>query len=305
MRQRQLLLLVLGVVAALIGPVGTADAQQSFPLQSSVVADVRVPRAELGEVRAGHRILFAPDPARPQLQCALWLPTDWSSARRWPVFVELPGNGGYRDARGDECSGRPEDCNLGYGLTEGRGWIWLCLPFLNAAGDQPALTWWGDAPQHQPEATVQFWQLAVRNICEQFQGEPRCVVLSGFSRGAIACNALGLHDDGIAGLWTAFLPCSHYDGVRQWPFGGSDRRSAGERFRRLQGRPQLILGEGLQTVETERYLRTVLVGEPGDSGLTLLSTGFVNHSDGWSLRPCEARAKARQWLSEVAEQIGK
>ncbi|MEY4186504.1 MAG: hypothetical protein RIT02_1538 [Planctomycetota bacterium] len=302
--RRRLLPVVLGIAAAFIGVVGKAFSQQSFPEQRSVVADLQVPRAESGAVGAGRRILFAPDPARPQLRCALWLPTDWSSARRWPVFVELPGNGGYRDARGDECSGLPEDCNLGYGLTEGRGWIWLCLPFLNAAGDQPALTWWGDAPQHRPEATVQFWQLAVQSICQQFQGSAECVVLAGFSRGAIACNALGLHDDRTAGLWTAFLPCSHYDGVRQWPFPGSDRPSAAQRIRRLNGRPQLILGEGSQTVETERYLRTVLSGEPGDCGIRLHSTGFINHSDGWSLRPCKARETARRWLGEIAARGG-
>lgn len=299
-RLQRLWPVILGVAAALVGTAETGCSQQSFPLQGSVAADLQVPRAEVGEVGPGRRVLFAPDPARPQLQCALWLPADWSSARRWPVFVELPGNGGYRDARGDECSGRPQDCNLGYGLTAGQGWIWLCLPFLNAAGDQPALTWWGDAPEHRPEATLRFWRLALDSICQRFQGEPRQVVLAGFSRGAIACNALGLHDDQIAGLWTAFLPCSHYDGVRQWPFPDSDRRSAAERFGRLSGRPQLILGEGLQTAETERYLRTMSGGELGDRGITLLSTGFVNHSDGWSLRPCKARETARSWLEDIA-----
>ena len=37
----------------------------------------------------------------------LYLPTDWNPNRQWPVLVELPGNGGYRDARGDSCGGRP------------------------------------------------------------------------------------------------------------------------------------------------------------------------------------------------------
>lgn len=41
-------------------------------------------------------------------------------------------------------------------------------------------------------------------------------------------------------------------------------------------------------------------GELGDRGITLLSTGFVNHSDGWSLRPCKARETARRWLEDIA-----
>lgn len=35
------------------------------------------------------------------------------------MFVELPGNGDYQDANGDRCSGLPEDCVMGYGLTAG------------------------------------------------------------------------------------------------------------------------------------------------------------------------------------------
>lgn len=298
-RQR-LLWAVWAVLAATVAMPDAAHSQQSFPQQNSVVADLQTPQAQSGAAMAGRRVLVAPDPERPQLQCALWLPADWSPTKSWPVFAELPGNGGYRDARGDTCSGRPEDCSLGYGLTAGQGWIWLCLPFLNAAGDQIAVTWWGNAPDHSPTATLQFWRLCVQTICQQFQGDAKRVVLAGFSRGAIACNALGLHDDRTAELWAAFLPCSHYDGVRQWPFAGSDRQSAADRFQRLAGRPQLIFGEGLQTTETERYLRTLISGQPGDSGITLMSTGFVNHSDQWSLRPCQARQTALDWLRKIS-----
>lgn len=289
------------VLTATFADLDAACSQQSFPQQNSVTADLQTPQTQPGDAAAGRRVLFAPDPVRPQLQCALWLPADWSAEKSWPVFAELPGNGGYRDARGDTCSGRPEDCSLGYGLTAGRGWIWLCLPFLNTAGDQVAVTWWGDAPDYSPTATLQFWQLCVQTICQRFRGDAKRVVLAGFSRGAIACNALGLHDDQIAGLWAAFLPCSHYDGVRQWPFAGSDRKSAADRFRRLAGRPQLILGEGLQTTDTDRYLRSLLSEEPQKIGITLLSTGFVNHSDQWSLRPCKARETAREWLRKTGD----
>jgi hypothetical protein len=46
------------------------------------------------------------------------------------------------------------------------------------------------------------------------------VFIAGFSRGAIACNFIGLRDDEIASLWCGFVVHSHYEGVRDWP--GSD-----------------------------------------------------------------------------------
>ena len=53
----------------------------------------------------------------------------------------------------------------------------------------------------------------MRRVCEQYGGDRAAVILTGFSRGAIACNYLGLHNEEIAGLWRAFIPYSHYDGV--------------------------------------------------------------------------------------------
>jgi hypothetical protein len=121
------------------------------------------------------------------------------------------------------------------------------------------------------------------------------VVLAGFSRGAIACNYLGLHDDETAKLWCGFFAYSHYDGVRAWPYPGSDRASALTRLQRLGSRPQFICGEGGNAAETEKYLKPLLP----DANLTFLSTGFRNHNDAWTLRPSPARDAARQWLTRV------
>ena len=157
-----LLRYVLLTLSFVVGVDSSSAQGQQFPEQRTVAADLQTPAAVSDTAAAGRRILFAPDPDRPQLLCTLWLPTDWTPQRSWPVFAELPGNGGYRNAFGDECSGRAEDCSMGFGLTEGRGWIWLCLPFLNGDGSQVALTWWGQAPDYQPDATLQYWQLAVQ-----------------------------------------------------------------------------------------------------------------------------------------------
>jgi len=46
-----------------------------------------------------------------------------SPEKKRPVIVELPGNGGYKDSLGDECSGCPEDCHMGYGMTGGQDFL--------------------------------------------------------------------------------------------------------------------------------------------------------------------------------------
>jgi hypothetical protein len=122
------------------------------------------------------------------------------------------------------------------------------------------------------------------------------VFLCGFSRGAIACNFLGLHDDEIAKRWKAFIAYSHYDGVHTWPFPGSDREAAAIRLARLGNRPQFICSEGQQWLETETYLRALTDA----TNLTFASTGFRNHSDRWTLRPSATRAQLRIWLRELA-----
>jgi predicted esterase len=100
------------------------------------------------------------------------------------------------------------------------------------------LTWWGDV-----EATVWYAQKTVGRVCEEYGGDAGAVILAGFSRGAIACNYIGLHDDEIGRLWRAFIPYSHYDGVIAWQYPGSDRASALVRLRRLKGRPVFVCHE--------------------------------------------------------------
>lgn len=280
---------------------GTAQTAPEFPDIRSVLEDLRTPVALDQPPAAGRRVFLRAKGGEPpiaQPAAVLMLPENWRSDAVWPIFIELPGNGGYRDARGDECSGKPEDCNLGYGLTAGRDWIWVCLPFLSNDGAKVAQTWWGDPPEYNPVATLQFWNRQLDRVISEYSGDPQCIVLAGFSRGAIAVNALGLRDPELAKRWTAFFPCSHYDGVRRWPFPDSDRTSAQERLQRLNGRPQLISGEGNQAEETKKYLTE---SSEAASHLQFLSTGFRNHSDRWVLRPSTAREAARKWLQTVRE----
>ena len=274
-------------------------AAAELPDIRTVPADLVVPPLTEGKPAAGQRVKHTLAAwAGAPVYHVLYLPADWKPGAKFPVLVEFAGNGGYSNAFGDVSTGRPEGSNLGYGLSAGRGFLWLCVPYLNAAGNDLALTWWGDAAKRDPQPTLKYCREAVQRVCRDFGGDEARIVLLGFSRGAIACNFLGLHDDETTKLWRGFFAYSHYDGVRQWPYPGADRASAFARLQRLAGRPQFICAEGGNAAETEAYLKPLL---PGATNLTYLSTGFRNHHDAWTLRPSLAREQARQWLAHITK----
>jgi hypothetical protein len=100
---------------------------------ATVPADLRIPELTDGPPGPGKRVRFKLFASTPPV--VLYLPTDWSPERKFPVIVELAGNGNYKNAFGDISTGLPEGSSLGYGLSEGRGCVWACLPFLNHTGD--------------------------------------------------------------------------------------------------------------------------------------------------------------------------
>ena len=216
----------------------------------------------------------------------LYLPTDWVPSRTFPLIVESPGNGLHISEHGDVCTGMVEDACLGYGISGGERFLWLCLPFISPDRTCNQLQWWGSV-----EATVQYCKDAVRQVCNEFGGDPNRALLTGFSRGAIACNYVGLHDDEIASLWRGFVAHSHYDGVRKWGYPGDDRRSALQRLQRMHGRPQFISHEG-STQEVEQYLRFTGV----QARFTFQPLPFRNHTDTWALRDLPERRRLRQWV---------
>lgn len=283
-----------------LGPTTSAE-EASAPDISSITPDLIVPGITQGDPGAGRRVLFhvpGEPPERPK--SVVYLPTDWEPGETFPVIVELAGNGNFRNRYGDTSEGRPEGSRLGYGLTGGQEWIWICLPYLDEAGEEVAITWWGDPPDRRPDSTVAFLKRAVPALCARFGGDPDRIVLAGFSRGAIACHALGLHDEEIARLWAGFFAYSHFDGVREsWPFPGADRDSAGDRLSRLGDRPVFICHEStagsLNLDATRRYLESTGV----EGKFRFVETGFRNHNDAWLLRPSPARKEARAWLRTV------
>ena len=270
--------------------VAAAGAAASLPDIRTVAPDLAVPAFELdARPTAGHRVRGTLLPGT-GVYHALYLPADWQPRRRYPVIVEYAGNGNYRNQYGDESRGVPEGSSLGYGISGGRGAIWLCLPYVDRAANRNAITWWGDAA-----ATVDYCLRAVDWVTSEWGGDRRRLFLAGFSRGAIACNYLGLRNDAIARPWRGFVCYSHYDGVRTaWPYADCDRASARARLERLRGRPQFICHE-VSVAATREYLETTGV----KGRFTLRDLPFRNHNDTWALRPVPLRAELRRWFARA------
>ena len=127
-------------------------------------------------------------------------------------------------------------------------------------------------------------------------------------------NYIGLQDDEIAGLWTAFITHDHFDGVREWKgtTWGSPldeyRENARHRLMRVRGRPYLISQNG-QSTATIDFVRAVL---PHSKNFMFAPVNtrrilgrFPNeiaqhpHTDRWALKPSEARQRAWSWMNEV------
>lgn len=272
-----------GLMVAL--PLFAADAPENI---HAIKSDLVVPKTtdDLPSPGCRVRIRLADHPGE-KLYHVLYLPTDWQAGRSYPVIVEYPGNGGYRNALGDECTGRLEDCALGYGMSGGHGFIWVCLPFVDTKTQSHALNWWGDA-----DATAAYCRAAVAQVCQRFGGDPKAVVLTGFSRGAIACSYIGLRDDQTAKLWRAIVAHSHFDGVRRWNYPESDADSARTRLTRLQGRP-LFVSHEQSTDEVAAFLASCRIKAE------LMPLPYPNHTDQWVLKDIPQRAKLRQWLREA------
>ena len=287
-------------LAALTFSVGCAESPTDI---RSVERDLRVPAARDPGAAAGAGTRtkeVLPEYAGTSVYHIVYLPMDWKPDKAYPIIVEYAGNGGYRNQFGDVSTGHVEDSKLGYGISAGNEFIWICLPYLNAAGTRNVTKWWGDAPDYDARPTVDYCKAAVRWICAKYGGDPGRVVLVGFSRGAIACNFIGLYDGEIAKIWRAFVAFSHYDGVVQrWSYPGCDRASALERLKRLGNRPQYICaetGSGAHSVgATQAYLQST--GIKGD--FEFRHIGFRNHNDAWVLGPSKAREELRNWVRAV------
>ena len=284
--KRKLFLLCVCFLIAL----SQATVAEESPDIRTVEPDLTVPAMTTETPAAGQRVKMTLAAYRgTEVYHALYLPSDWQAGRRFPVIVEYAGNGSYSNRFGDVCDGKVESGKLGYGASGGKGFIWVCAPYISPDHKRNQPQWWGDVG-----ATASYCTGLVAEVCATYGGDPAAVFLAGFSRGALACNYIGLRDDRIAALWRGFICHSHYDGVREWGYAESDRASAAVRLARLRGRPQFISQEGSVT-GTQAYL----TNSCPEGRFTFVPLPYRNHTDAWTLRDIPERAALRAWLTKA------
>lgn len=257
--------------------------------------DLETPPMQSGQPGPGKRVRqVAPEYKGSEVYHTLYLPTDWKPEGAYPVLVEYTGNRSPRHG----STGEVKDANLGYGLTGGKEFIWITMPYIEKGGMKNALNWWGDR-----RATIRYCKKNLPRILEEFGGDPEKVFLCGFSRGAIATSYLGLADDEIAGFWRAFITHDHFDGDREWNYPESDRNAAMVRLARLKGRPVLACGIASGFLRGHPEIARLTELKPPVAKIFSIPEGKVihEHTDRWMHRASEDRDKARAWLRSQVE----
>ena len=265
------------------------------------------PLTDQGPQPGKRAAVTAPEYAGTKVHHLIALPDDWTpdwqaKGKRWPVIAEYTGN--YFPTSGS--TGEVEGAALGYGLARGRA-IWVVLPYVAKNRTKNERSWWGDI-----DATVGYAKANLPRICAEFGGDPKKVVLCGFSRGAIGVSFLGLHDDQIARLWCGLWAHDHFDGAKEWkglPWGSPlarYREEATIRLRRLAGRPLLVSQAG---AETKQFIGSVCPTNVEFLNVDMAAHfgGFPNdfvkhpHNDRWPLRDGPATEAARAWFTRATQ----
>lgn len=252
--------------------------------------DLVTPEMTEEQPAAGRRVRqVVPEYKGTDVYHALYLPVDWKTGSKFSVIVEYTGN------KFAECgsTGEVKDANLGYGLTGGKGFIWVSMPYIAEGGLENAVRWWGDK-----QATIEYCKTNLPRICQQFGGDPESVFICGFSRGAIGASYIGLADDEIAAFWKGMVTHDHFDGDKTWSYPDSDRNSALVRLARLKGRPVLACGGGNEFLRDHPDLAEVKILRPPVAKIFKIPEGKVihPHTDLWMHRESKYREEARQWL---------
>lgn len=265
-----------------------------------------IPELSEGPPAAGKRVKITPEEyAGTDVYHTVYLPEHWRErGAPIPIIFEYTGNRFPTSG----STGEVEDAGLGFGLSGGK-FIWVSLPYISNDHQDNAVTWWGDT-----EATVAYAKKQVPEIISQFHADPDAVLLCGFSRGAIGVNFLGLRDDEIAKLWSAFITHDHFDGVKSWgkTEWGSPlekyREQAAIRLRRVDGRPYLVCQNG-GIGASKNWIASVL---PRTDNFTFQevdtrsilgefpnSTAKHPHTDRWPLKPSDHRRSTWTWIKTV------
>lgn len=263
------------------------------------------PEMILAKPSAGKRVRqVAPEYKGTNVYHALYLPVDWKPGGKYPVIVEYTGN---RWSPG-KSTGRAKDANLGYGMSGGKGFIWVSMPYVEKDGKTNALNWWGSI-----DATVEYCKLNVPRICNEFGGDPNNVFICGFSRGAIGASYIGLANDEIAKLWKGLFTHDYFDGAKKWSYPNSNQASALKRLARLKGRLVLVsqngLGRGPHSVPSG-FLKDHLdlakftfISIPVTELFDIPEGKVVHqHTDLWMHKESKYRKYVRGWLKDAVNE---
>lgn len=259
-------------------------AQGDAPEWKRPTGRLDVPAVEDAAPAPGKRVRYRiPGDETSGIYSVLNLSEDWQSGRKYPVIVEYPGNIMYAPV----CysTGLPDQCVIGYGITRGKGAICLGMPFLDRATDAIAENAWGNA-----DDTADYLMRMVAEVCDKFGGDRDNLVLTGFSRGAIACGYIGLRNDDIAKLWKGFHACQHTDGSN---WNGATMASAIERATRFQGKAVF------QTDNSPDKFQPVM--EAMNTQVTWAQSGLGFHSTAMFLDDRPSTRQLREWFWKLVK----
>jgi hypothetical protein len=238
-----------------------------------------VPDITTEKPKAGKRTIYKLDNDKhPRLYAALYLPSNWKPNKKHPVIVEFPGNIFF--TKNCYSTGRPEDSVMGYGMSMGEDAIWICMPFVDYKSGEITVNGWGN-----PDDTANYTQKIVQDIIKKYSGDANNVVLTGFSRGAIACGFIGLRNDSIASLWKGLHMCQHYDGDG---WNGADMGGALKRIQRLNNKK--VFHTDNNGVEPRKMLSKV------NADVTFTSSGLKYHACDMFLDNRPSTLQLRQWF---------
>ena len=280
------------IIQILIGLTTIGSFQAHSFANTEPAKDLITPVMAEGLPAPGKRVRqVAPEYKGTQVYHSLSLPIDWKKGNSYPVLVEYTGN------KFPACgsSGEVKGANLGYGLSGGKGFIWVSMPYVQKGKKENAVTWWGDR-----KATIDYCKVNLPRICEEFGGDPDNLFICGFSRGAIACSYIGLADDEIAQLWKGMITHDHFDGQQKWGYPESDRSSALKRLARLKGRPTLVCGNANDYLKKHPKLGDFTFLPVPVGRIFNIPDGPVihTHTDLWAHRESPTRQTARSWLQK-------
>lgn len=280
------------IIQILIGLTTIGSFQAHSFANTEPAKDLITPVMAEGLPAPGKRVRqVAPEYKGTQVYHSLYLPIDWKKGNSYPVLVEYTGN------KFPACgsSGEVKGANLGYGLSGGKGFIWVSMPYVQKGKKENAVTWWGDR-----KATIDYCKVNLPRICEEFGGDPDNLFICGFSRGAIACSYIGLADDEIAQLWKGMITHDHFDGQQKWGYPESDRSSALKRLARLKGRPTLVCGNANDYLKKHPKLGDFSFLPVPVGRIFNIPDGLVihTHTDLWAHRESPTRQMARSWLQK-------